>query len=1038
MYAAATGEQFAVRKELRGGRELTLFERRGSVLDREQMRRYEASGAVPVVEPALAAAAARAEPGERLDVIVWLRDRRGPAAARRIRAERMPAIDALGERARAIRRTARPGTSLAPDEELRFVASASAGALSGSQRAELRDLAAEVEAASGRMREEIRREVAALVEPALTRLEAVFETLGGRVGGRIASQAALTGSLPAARLEELAARPEVARIGAVPEGYLELDNQCISLGLPAGFWWNGIDGGIWDVGILDSGVQQNHPNLDHVTYYTAPGMPATDSAGHGTGVAGIIYNDHATIRGMAPGLDAALVGSCSDAGSPDTVLVHADWMVATALDDPEAINLSCGYGIANIFDYDAFDQFWDGLIDDNSLLVGKSAGNGGDGTTRITHPAPAYNLLAVANVWDQDTTGRGDDVIRSTSSRGPTLAGRKKPDIAAPGHRTMTTNNLWSGPAADFVNLGGTSAAAPKVTGGVVLLTNLRGSDQPTANKAVLLNTADAWTDNGTSGDASDDGEVAGSEWNKTYGWGYLDLYEAWFNGLDVFTDTVDDGYTPPGPDFKLYKGFMYADEKATLVWNRHVGYAGTALPTLVEALTDLDLFAYRADDGSWADSSTTAGDNVEQVAVPTSADYVLKVDVYGNIDPDVGVESFALATEENFVIATTPTFVFATPPLLAPPGNFVRWDVMVVNLGTVTAFTNLAEIFPASGFTVDGGSNPQAIGDIPAGENKTARWRLRAPCSTGQFLHQVANSSSSYGESLSSSQSLPMVLGTTTLADDIPVTSNQIENTFDFEVVDFDWTAVAIDPGAVNRNLFADDGLCIDSAYESSSLSGTVRDFIVADGRDYGNATHYAMVTRGTSGLEYSIEADRADDVHPGSFLTSGFAAGEVVEMFESLLVAGESYRIGVDMVSGDTDVSLFVYEASRSDGGRDSSSYFANNFGDGASEARTFTSAESGLFGTAVVNDNATTGSFTFTVDHFWPATCHGEPAELRNEVIEDTLVLVDCDPFELGPDLTVAGDLTVRSGSAIGIGNGVTVTGTFTAEIDPTLGP
>ena len=80
-------------------------------------------------------------------------------------------------------------------------------------------------------------------------------------------------------------------------------------------------------------------------------------------------------------------------------------------------------------------------------MVSKSCGNNGwhDTDPRITHPAPAYNILVVANMDDQDTTTRSDDVRSTSSSVGPTLNGRKKPDITAPGSNIMSTNNSWSG-----------------------------------------------------------------------------------------------------------------------------------------------------------------------------------------------------------------------------------------------------------------------------------------------------------------------------------------------------------------------------------------------------------------------------------------------------------------------------------------------------------------------------------------------------------------------------------------------------------------
>jgi serine protease AprX len=62
--------------------------------------------------------------------------------------------------------------------------------------------------------------------------------------------------------------------------------------------------------------------------------------------------------------------------------------------------------------------------------------------------------------------------------------------------------------------------------------------------RRVLINNADAWSDNGTPSDSTDDGPVAGSQWNRTYGWGYLNLSNAYAYRLNVGSGTV--GATGP------------------------------------------------------------------------------------------------------------------------------------------------------------------------------------------------------------------------------------------------------------------------------------------------------------------------------------------------------------------------------------------------------------------------------------------------------------------------------------------------------------
>ncbi len=744
-YLTRGGETFTYVKQEHDGVEETLYLSTGQVLTREEMRAYESTQKIPVVDQKLLEEAAKAPAGTVLDLMVWLQKRPGSRIARELREQRQPEIDALAAQAREIRRSVLPKESLTPsaEEELRESLRGDSKRLPSEQAEEVRRIQNEIEEIENGLRQEIQEQVQAAVGDEQSRFAEFVSSLRGKVHHRFAMQNALQISLPADELKRLGADERVARIIAVPPGELELDNQQSSLGLngASGFYPDGEDGGIWDAGVLDSGVQQNHPALERMDFLSVAG--ANDANGHGTSVAGIIASDDDEFRGMAPGMQRMLVGLCVGGN----VMAHADWMVSTAADDPEAINLSCGYGTAIDSDYNAFDQFWDGLIDDNRVLVGKSAGNGGDGAgnTRITHPAPAYNLLAVANVFDQNTVPRNDDVIWPSSSRGPTLGGRKKPDIAAPGQQTMSTNNDWA-TAADFVNINSTSAAAPHVTGGAILLTDLRSSDDPKATKAVLLNTADAWTDNGTSGNSADDVRVFGSEWNRTYGWGYLDLWETWFNGDDVFVDTVDDGFAPVGPDFKYYKGMMFDTEKATLTWHRHVGYNGINNPNDVEALTDLDLWVYNASTGQALDASLSSIDNVEQVAVSANGEAVLRVDVWGGIDPDVGSQSFALATEENFTAADPPSFSFSASTAVLPILNPQLFSVRVFNNGDVNAFNTNVTIDLPPGVLLVNGVTPQNVGTISPGGNQLASWSLLCAL-PGIKVIQYSASSWSYGE---------------------------------------------------------------------------------------------------------------------------------------------------------------------------------------------------------------------------------------------------------------------------------------------------
>jgi len=615
---------------------------------------------------------------------------------------------------------------------------------SKAQRTMIKNIQEQLDKRVTEKKKEIRQAITEAVADEQLEIQSQVEILGGKIHGKIYTLNALSVRVPVNTLAKLEKNPLIAEIFYIPpvENELNVSGPAVSV---ANFWNDSIDGGIWDVGILDTGVQQNHPAFSGINFTSNIGT--TDSNGHGTHVAGIIASNDSTYKGLAFGLDAFLVGG----NSSSTVLSQADWMVGSGHQDPEVINLSSGYGIASDEDYSTFDAFFDALVDDYYLTFTKSAGNSGSGATTITHPAPAYNVITVANMEDKGTTTRSDDSIRSSSSRGPTKNNRKKPDITAPGTDIMSANSAWAGAAVDFINKTGTSMAAPHVAGSAILLTDLRGSENPISIKAIIINAADAWTDNGTLSNAADDTSVSGSLWNQTYGWGYLDLYETWFHGTDVFNSSVS-----LSARSKFYKGQMYANDKATLVWNRHVDYAGASEPATsdIENLTDLDLYAFNASTGSYITASATTDENVEQVAASVSQAAVLKVRCY-SIDPDVGTESYALATEENFVAATAPTLtVSISAPSSVPYNGTATVTATCTNSGDLSAFNTYFNL-TLSGFTLVSGSTSQNKGTLTNnGGQASVTWIVRKS-TTGTGSITVKTSSSSYYDSFTGSRTV-------------------------------------------------------------------------------------------------------------------------------------------------------------------------------------------------------------------------------------------------------------------------------------------
>lgn len=660
--------------------------------------------------------------------------------AKKIRAAHVADIDALAAQVRAIYQRYLPKESIAgKDQEIEH-GKLLLQYMSDADKEQIRKLNVTRETLVRRMRSEIARASEQAVAASHKDMVARLQSMGVKIGQRLITLNAVSAHIPAGVLKDVASLQGVAEVVYDQPGKPELDNQVSSLGAD-GFWNAGYDGGVWDVGVLDGGVLETHTALSGHRFFE--NYASHDS--HGTGVACMYASTDTVYRGLAFGLDAILV---DDAGSTATSMAGADWMVRSAGDDPEVINYSWGNGDATGEDWHAFSRFVDALVYDYSTSWAKSAGNQGFGTNTMTVPANNFNGLTVANMNDANTVTRSDDVITASSSRGPTVLNRKKPDLSAPGHNTMTCNA-----AGGYSNLGGTSSAAPKVGAGSLLLTDA-GNWDPKAIKAVLINTADSWEDNDTQTTA-DDGAKTGKEWNKTYGWGYLDLWHASFHRHDYFVGSVKPKGQPGS--YKLYKGQVYNGDKATLVWERDVDYNNAATPTHFRTLSDLDLKLYNETTNVQVDSDVTVRDNVHQVAATARMPAVVKVYAYSTSFDGAVSESFALATEENFSAAVGPVLVptLGAPVSVSSYGQFTV-SAQVRNNGDLDAHGTTATLVLPAGFTLMSGAATQAVGVLADGAARTVSWTVRAPLVLPLFSRSyslgVTVQSMSYGERFSGS----------------------------------------------------------------------------------------------------------------------------------------------------------------------------------------------------------------------------------------------------------------------------------------------
>lgn len=373
-------------------------------------------------------------------------------------------------------------------------------------------------------------------------------------------------------------------------------------------WWSkGFTGKKGVLGIIDEGVDPTHPALKGKTIVFRKEEGANYHkflngvrSAHGTGVACIYASTDKKYKGIASDV-ATIISGPSGEETPDVAsflktVATINWMLERSDVVPTVINYSMGNGRIDCKDCPEWSQLAkiiDHIVTTKKILWVNSAGNQGfippsshaPYASTLTVPAENYNALTVANMntnLAKDKTeknlDRSEHLIRSTSSRGPTPLGRKKPDLTAPGHDTTTCApdpkkyHLKYTKSMHYKNgfrlMGGTSAAAPHV-GAAILILQDAGIKNPIAIKALLINSADSWTDSNTS-DESEEAHfpVMGSEWNRTYGWGYLNMQKA----FDQRNDVIEDFLTIEHPE-KIYKAKVRIGQKITLVHERRVGY---------------------------------------------------------------------------------------------------------------------------------------------------------------------------------------------------------------------------------------------------------------------------------------------------------------------------------------------------------------------------------------------------------------------------------------------------------------------------------
>jgi serine protease AprX len=340
---------------------------------------------------------------------------------------------------------------------------------------------------------------------------------GGQARQPLPHIGGVAATIRADQLDTLARQPGVVRVALDPE-MRPVDRLDFSASGPASVfpqtvgapaaWATGSNGRGVAIAVLDSGVQP-HPDLGARVIvnqrFNQGAASSADQYGHGTWVAGIAAGGGAASRGayvgIAPGASIVNLKVSDDTGAAHAsdVLQALEWVVDNhAAYNIRVVNLSFVSSLAEGYATNLLDAAVE-MVWHSGVAVVVSAGNQGADTAQYA-PANDPYVITVGAADDAGTAGPQDDTLAWFSTFGLTQDGFAKPDLVAPGrHIVGPLSNNGAILANEFpsrvvnhqyIQLSGTSAAAPVLAGAIALLGQARPMLSPDQVKWLLLQTA--------------------------------------------------------------------------------------------------------------------------------------------------------------------------------------------------------------------------------------------------------------------------------------------------------------------------------------------------------------------------------------------------------------------------------------------------------------------------------------------------------------------------------------------------------------------
>ena len=262
------------------------------------------------------------------------------------------------------------------------------------------------------------------------------------------------------------------------------------------------------IAIVDSGLDAGKHDFEGRAYPQVNLSSATPNAegdgdGHGTFVAGIAAGDNAGYVGASPSSHILPIRVMDDNGVARTsdVIAAAQWILANKdTYDIKVANFSLHSSIATHFYYDPLDRAVEKLWL-NGIVVVAAAGNYGTagGPSGVLYsPGNDPFVITVGAVDLGSAYGTLDDSVAPWSAWGSTEDGFAKPELGAAGrymigpvsNGTLKQQRADHVVSPDYMELSGTSFAAPVVAGSAAQLLALHPDWTPDQVKGALMLTA--------------------------------------------------------------------------------------------------------------------------------------------------------------------------------------------------------------------------------------------------------------------------------------------------------------------------------------------------------------------------------------------------------------------------------------------------------------------------------------------------------------------------------------------------------------------